>query len=121
MTVPYNIEDVMNRIKEKLIDAQKEMVSKTCFGLFLNFTKFTHSPHILHNLLCRIANVPGSTSEEIYFEICGKLFCYSLCHFAMITGLKCGGDAKYKYAITIERSEFAKVYFKQHARLKRET
>ena len=39
--------------------------------------------------MCRIANVPGSTSDEMYFEIGGKLFCYSLHHFAMITGLKC--------------------------------
>ena len=65
VTVPYNIEDMMNIIKEKLTDAQKEMFSKMCFGPFLNFTKFTPSLHILHNLLCRIANVLGNMSEKM--------------------------------------------------------
>ena len=91
--VPYSIEDVMNRIKRKLIDSQKEMFSKTCFGAFLNFIKFTPSPQILHNLMCKLANVPGSNNDEMYFEICEKLFCYSLRHFAMIIGLKCEEDA----------------------------
>ena len=44
VTVPYSIEDVINRIKEKLIDSQKEMFSKICFGAFLNFIKFKPSP-----------------------------------------------------------------------------
>ena len=57
----------------------------------------------------------------MYFEIYGKLFSYSLCHFAMIIGLKCEGDASKKYAVTTERSEFVKAYFKQSARFKRET
>ena len=68
-----------------------------------------------------IANVPGSISNEMYFEICGKLFCYSLRHFAIITWLKCEGDANYKYAVTSKRSQFVKSYFKQTARFKRET
>ena len=68
-----------------------------------------------------IANVPGSISNEMYFEICGKLFCYSLRHFAMIAGLKCEGDTNYKYVVTSERRQFAKSYFKQTARFKRET
>ena len=50
--MPYNVEDVMNKIKEKLTYFQKEMFSKTCFGAFLNITKFTHSPQLLHNLMC---------------------------------------------------------------------
>ena len=121
VTMPYNIEDVMNRIKEKLTDAHNEMFSKTCFGPFLNFTKFTPSPQILHNLLCKIANVLGGMEEEMYFEICGKLLSYSLYHFAMITRLKCEGNANYRYAVTTERSEFAKAYFKQPAKFKRKT
>ena len=87
--MPYNGEDVMTKIKEKLIDSQKEIFSKTCFGAFLNITKFTHSPQILHNLMCKIANVASNTSDEMHFEICEKLFCNSLRKFAMITGLKC--------------------------------
>ena len=97
------------------------MFSKTCFGPFLNFTKFTPSPQIQHNLLCRITNVPGSVEEEMYFEICGKLFCYLLHHFPIITGLKCEGEANYKYTVTTERSAFAKAYFKQPTKFKRET
>ena len=65
----------MNTIKDKLIDSQKEIFSKTCFGAFLNITKFTPSPQLLHNLMCKIVNVLGSTSNEMYFEIGGKLFC----------------------------------------------
>ena len=78
VTVRYCVEEVMNIIKAKLTYAQKEMFSKTYFGPFLYLTKFTPLPQILHNLLCRIVNVPGSTEEEIHFEIYGKLFCYSL-------------------------------------------
>ena len=39
VNVSYNVENVMNRIKKKLTDSQKEMFSKTCFGAFLNITK----------------------------------------------------------------------------------
>ena len=97
------------------------MFSKICFEAFLNFTKFTLSLQILHNLMCRIPNVPVSINDEMYFEICGKLFCYSFRYFAMITGLKCEGVANYKYSVTSERSEFVKSYFKQPTRFKRET
>ena len=121
VTMTYNIEDLMKRIKENLTDSQKKMFSKTYYGAFLNITKFTPSPQILHNLMCRIVNVPDNRSDEMYFEICGKLLCYSLHHFAMITGLTCEGYVNYKYAMTSERSEFVKSYFKQLARFKRET
>ena len=69
VTVSHNVEDVMNRIKEKLIDSQKEMLSKICFGAVLNFSKFTPSPRILINLMCRIVNVRGSNSDEMYFNM----------------------------------------------------
>ena len=62
--------------------------------------------------MCRTINVLGSSSDEMYFEIGEKLFCYSMRHFLMITCLKCDGDANYKYTVTIERSQFSKVYFK---------
>ena len=71
--------------------------------------------------MCRIANIPSSTSNRVYFEIGGKLFCYSLRHFSIITGLKCEGDADYKYVVIGEISQFAKSYFKQTSRFKRET
>ena len=43
-TVSYDIEDVMNKIKKKLTNAQKEMFPKNYFGPFSNFAKFTPSP-----------------------------------------------------------------------------
>ena len=121
VTVLYCIEKVMNKIKAKLTYAQKEMFFKTYFGPYLYLNKFTPSPQILHNLLCRIVNVPESEEDEIHFKICGKLFCYSLQQFALITGLKCDGAANYKYDVTMERSAFAKAYFKDSVKLKRET
>ena len=69
MTEPYCIEEVLNTIKQKLIDAQNEMFSKTYFGPFLYLTKFNPLPQILHNLVYKIVNVPCSAEEDIYFEI----------------------------------------------------
>ena len=71
--------------------------------------------------MCKIVNVLGSSSDEMYFEIGGELFSYSMRHFAMIIGLKCDRDTNYKYVVTTEMSQFAKDYFKQTVRLKRET
>ena len=117
----YSIEDVIDTIKDKLTNSQKEMFSKTCFVAFLNITKFTPSPQLLYNMRCRIANVSDSTSNEMHFDICWKLLCYSLRHFAMSTGLKYDGDVNYKYIVTSERSQYAKSYFKQTTRFNRDT
>ena len=100
VTLLYSVENIMNKIKDKLTASQKEMFSKTCFGVFLNSTKFTPSPQLLHNLMCKIVNVLGSSSDEMYFEIGGELFSYSMRHFAMIIGLNCDGDTNYKYVVT---------------------
>ena len=65
--------------------------------------------------MCRIVNVPGSSSDEMYFEMGGMLFCYSMRHFTIITRLKCDRDVKYKYIVIREKSQFAKSYYKQTA------
>ena len=91
------------------------------FWSILKFYKIQTFTIELHNLMYSIANVLGHTCDEMNFEIFWKLFCYSLRHFEMITGLKREGDAKYKYAVTSGRREFAKSYFEQPARFKRKT
>ena len=88
VTVLYIVGNVIHTIEDKLTTSQKGMFSKTYFGAFLIITKFTSSPSLLHNLMYRIVNVPGNSSDEMYFEIDGKLFYYLLRYFAMITGLK---------------------------------
>ena len=86
----------MNKIKDKLTTSQKDTVSKTCFRVFLNITKFRSSLQLLHNLMYKIINIPSSSSDEMYFEISGNLFCYALRHFVMITGFNYDGDVNYK-------------------------
>ena len=112
VTILYSVGDFMNTIKDKLIYSQKEMFSKICFGVFLKITKFTPSTQLLHNLMCKIVNFLGGSSDEMYFDIGEKLLFYSMRNFVMITHLNCDGDTNYKYVVTIERSQFAKSYFK---------
>ncbi|POO01903.1 Ulp1 protease family, C-terminal catalytic domain containing protein [Trema orientale] len=84
----YSSFQVIDDIKEKLTQRQKELFAQTCFGQFLQLQQIQFHGQVIHHILLRQLVCPTG-ENSMWFRIGGKEYEFGLKEFALTTGLDC--------------------------------
>ncbi|PHU03723.1 hypothetical protein BC332_28974 [Capsicum chinense] len=82
---------IVNDLKDKLTKVQLDLFRNTCFGYFLDLPPVCIQNQLIHGMLLR--EVLSRRSDEIWIQVNETKLRFVLSEFAVISGLKCTGDA----------------------------
>ena len=110
----YGSRKVIDRIFTKLTTEQIAKLRETPLGYFMDIPEFKIQNQLLHALLLHEIHEPGK--EGLWFKFGDAKIRFSVMEFALISGLRCYGDADMEHFIVAGSTNRLKdLYFKGFA------